>query len=109
MTVPILQSKRYQEENWTVSFVMPRTYTYEKIPEPGSSDITVIEEDSFQVASVRFRGRWKDEIFKGHELRLKHWIEGKGEYKFVRIIYAFYNGPMNPGFRRWNEIFLELK
>ena len=109
MTVPVIQTKDNEKEAWKVSFIMPNKFSAKSIPKPKNSEIRLNEMTPFKVGVVRFSGRWNDQVFQLQERLLRNWLKAEGFSKPMRIIYAFYNGPMTPGIFRRNEILLILE
>ena len=109
MTVPVIQFKGSKEDEWKISFVMPEKFSYKDIPKPENSEIKLNEMEGVKVVAVRFSGSWDDIEFKRQETLLRNWLEAEGYVNPLRLIYAFYNGPMTPSIFRRNEILIELE
>ena len=109
MTVPVMQFKGSKEDEWNISFVMPKKFSYKNIPKPENSEIKLNEMKGVKVAAVRFSGSWDDIEFKRQETLLRNWLEAEGYVNPLRLIYAFYNDPMTPSIFRRNEILMELE
>ena len=109
MTVPVMQFKGSNEDEWKISFVMPKKFSYKDIPKPENSEIKLNEIKGVKVVAVRFSGSWDDIEFKRQETLLRNWLEAEGYVNPLRLIYAFYNGPMTPSIFRRNEILIELE
>ena len=109
MTVPVIQFKGSKEDEWKISFVMPKKFSYKNIPKPENSEIKLSEMKGVKVGAVRFSGSWDDIEFKRQETLLRNWLEAEGYVNPLRLIYAFYNGPMTPSIFRRNEILIELE
>ena len=109
MTVPVMQFKGSKEDEWKISFVMPKKFSYKNIPKPENSEIKLNEMEGVKVAAVRFSGSWDDIEFKRQETLLRNWLEAEGHVNPLRLIYAFYNDPMTPSIFRRNEILMELE
>ena len=109
MTVPVMQFKGNKEDEWKISFVMPKKFSYKNIPKPENSAIKINEMKGIKVAVVRFSGSWDDVEFERQETLLRNWLETEGYFNPLGLIYAFYNDPMTPSIFRRNEILIELE
>lgn len=114
MTAPVLQypqeaySLTKKEITWTVSFVMPQTYTLDTLPKPNNSEIKIVPVPSKRFVVIRFSGLASDDSIKDHLDRLilyvtEHKIKVRGE-----PLFAFYNPPWTLPILRRNEIMLEI-
>lgn len=95
-------------ESWTVSFVMPRSWTLETLPRPNDSRISLRPVPGKRFVVIRYSGlAHADKIDrKTAELEgyaAKHALRASGP-----PLLAFYNPPWTPPFMRRNEIMLEL-
>lgn len=94
--------------SWTIAFVLPDGYTASSAPSPTASNVTVRDVAARRVASIRFPGRFQNEIAEMKRQSLADWLEAraighKGDWQF-----AGYNPPWTiPALRR-NEILVSV-
>jgi effector-binding domain-containing protein len=106
MTAPVGQ--RRIQEKWSVSFMMPASYTIETLPEPEDQNITLRQVPARQMASVRYSGFWSEERYLRYKSELELWIKEKGLTIVGDPIWARYNPPFTPWFLRRNEILIPI-
>jgi hypothetical protein len=107
MTVPILQAKS-QNNIWTLSFVMPHTYTLKTLPTPSNSDVKLREIPAKRFAVIQFSGMWTQSNLDKRLVELQKFIESKNLTTLSKPVYAFFNPPWTPWFMRRNEIMIEI-
>jgi hypothetical protein len=106
MTAPVTQQA--EGDAWTVSFVMPKSWTLDTLPAPTDSRVSLKPIPARRYVAITFSGRAGDASIEVRTAELRryaadHKLETKGE-----PLLAFYNPPWTlPLFRR-NEIMLEL-
>lgn len=108
MTAPVMMTKD-QNNNGTMSFVIPKKVVQGGIPEPTNASIELGTIQRGNFATIRFfrshdRARQADALKK-----LKAWITKEKLTAIGEPIYAFYNPPWTPEFMRTNEIWLRVK
>jgi hypothetical protein len=115
MTAPVITSERVDmtapviSDSETMSFVMPKDYTMDTIPEPLDPQVRIRELPARKVATVRFKGRAGERsVEQETELLLceakKAGLTTVGDPFLMR-----YNSPFTPGFLRRNEVGIEVR
>jgi hypothetical protein len=107
MTVPILQAKS-QNNTWTLSFVMPHTYTLKTLPTPSNSEVKLREIPAKRFTVIQFSGMWTQSNLDKRLVELQKFIESKNLTTLSKPVYAFFNPPWTPWFMRRNEIMIEI-
>jgi len=106
MTAPV--GKRRVQEKWSVSFMMPASYTLETLPEPEDPNITLRQVPARRMASVRYSGFWSEKRYLKYKSKLVSWIRERGLSIVGEAIWARYNPPFTPWFLRRNEILIPI-
>jgi len=106
MTAPVGQ--RRGQEKWSVSFMMPASYTLETLPEPEDPNITLRQVPARRMASVRYSGFWSEKRYLKYKSKLVSWIRERGLSIVGEAIWARYNPPFTPWFLRRNEILIPV-
>ena len=106
MTAPVGQQRL--QEKWTVSFMMPASYTLKTLPEPEDPKVTLCQVPARRIASVRYSGFWSEQNYLRYKLELESWIKEKGFTSVGDPIWARYNPPFTPWFLRRNEILIPI-
>ena len=110
MTVPVIQEKTKDNKYWKTLFFMPKIFSSSNAPNPLSENITIKKIPKIRVAVIKFNGSPSQNNLKEKGELLESWITGLGiGYDINKIRYAFYHGPMTPGFLRKNEVQIPLK
>lgn len=104
MTAPVVMS---MGDSASMYFVMPGSYTRDRLPKPGSPDVQIVEEREKTLAVIRFGGYASDKKIANHcrelEVLLKqNGIASKGSFMFMG-----YNAPWDALNRR-NEVAIEV-
>jgi hypothetical protein len=107
MTAPVGQEK--VGDRYRITFVMPRKYTLENLPQPTDERILLREEPARTVAAIRYTGFWSRSRYDVHERRLREWIQRRGLDSVGEPVWARYDPPFMPWFLRRNEILIELR
>jgi hypothetical protein len=107
MTAPVGQ-QRLPGDKWAVSFMMPRAYTMETLPEPINPKVTLRQVPGRRIAAVRYSGFWSAKGYLRNKLKLEQWIEENGFKAVGEPIWARYNSPFTPWFLRRNEILMPI-
>jgi hypothetical protein len=107
MTAPVGQ-QRVQERSWSVSFMMPSSYTLETLPEPEDPKVTLRQVPARPIAAVRYSGFWSEKGYRRNKSELESWIHEKGLKIVGDPIWARYNPPWTPWFLRRNEILIPV-
>jgi hypothetical protein len=108
MTAPVLQAQ--EPQGWSMSFVMPATYTVETLPPPLDDTITLHEVPAADVAVWRYSwGTSAEKITRLGDALLR-WIATQTGYEVVaQPRSARYNPPFTLPFFRRNEIHVDVR
>jgi effector-binding domain-containing protein len=106
MTAPVGQ--RRVQEKWTVSFMMPASYTLKILPEPEDPNITLRQVPARRMAAVLYSGFWSEKRYLRYKLELESWIQERGLTVVGDLIWARYNPPFTLWFLRRNEILIPI-
>jgi len=107
MTAPVGQ-QRVQERSWSVSFMMPSSYTLETLPKPEDPKVTLRQVPACRIAAVRYSGFWSEKGYLRNKSELESWIHERGLKIVGDPIWARYNPPWTPWFLRRNEILIPV-
>jgi hypothetical protein len=106
MTAPVGQQRL--QGKWTVSFMMPASYTLETLPKPEDAQVTLRQVPARRMAAVRYSGFWSEKNYLRYKLELESWIRDKGLTIVGDPLWARYNPPFTPWFLRRNEILIPV-
>jgi hypothetical protein len=107
MTTPVLAQK-YEGNKYLVSFVAPKEYTLETLPEPVSSDIHFRTMKAHRAAVIRFSGYLSNQTANIKTRELKNWLKKKRLEARGDFISCQYNPPWILGIFRRNEIMVRI-
>jgi hypothetical protein len=107
MTTPVLQEAT-DNDQFTISFVMPSEYSMKTIPKPNTEKITLREVPSRTLGVIQFSGLWTSGKAKKYTETLRKSLEGNGYTPQSKVEFARYNPPWTPPWMRRNEIWIEL-
>ena len=77
MTAPVLINSQ-AKDIWTMSFILPSTYTPETTPKPLNPLIKIYQRPKMEFAVVRFRGRLSEESKRIQNKKLRAWAKSAG-------------------------------
>ena len=106
MTAPVMQEKYMCK--WKVRFVMPITYSLERLPKPNSKEVSLIPVPANHFAVIRFSGLADDASIKQNTQELEGYIFSDNLKMIGKPILAFYNPPWTIPFLRRNEVMIEV-
>jgi len=106
MTAPVGQQQ--VGKRWTVSFMMPASYTLETLPKPLDPTVTLRLVPARKLAAVRYSGFWSEEGYLQNKAALESWIKQRGQTPVGEPIWARYNAPFSLWFMRRNEVLIEI-
>lgn len=106
MTVPVRQVP--SKNGWAVSFVVPRSFYRDGIPQPTNSKVHVREVPAGRVAAFRYRGLWNSSAFQAQSQKLLEGLQAAGIRPVGEVFSAVYNPPLTPPFLRRNEVLVQL-
>jgi len=107
MTAPVGQQR--VQEKWAVSFMMPKAYTLDSLPQPTDASVTLRQVPAQRMAAVQYSGFWSEENYLSHKLELESWIRSIGLASSGNAIWARYNAPLTPWFLRRNEVLIPVE
>lgn len=107
MTAPVTQTM--SGDTWTVRFIMPSSYSLDRLPKPSGADVRLVELPAARRAAIRFSGWWSDALFEEKNAALLAWMAAKGLEAEGTPTLAYYNDPFTPGFLRRNEVLYDVK
>ncbi len=108
MTAPVTQQS--DGESYRIAFVMPASYTLDRLPEPNDASIALREEPARGVAAIRYRGTWSQARYERHLGELRAWIAAQGLVPTgAPPVWARYDPPFMPWFLRRNEVLIEVE
>lgn len=104
MTAPVLMENK--GEGWTMSFVLPETYTLQTAPQPADDSLSLEERKNIKYAVLRFNGLFKESSFSEKSKDLQGWMLKNNLKPSGPALRAGYNPPWTiPPLRR-NEILI---
>lgn len=106
MTSPVGQEKR--DGKWSVSFMMPASFTLETTPVPKDPTVTIRQVPERYIAAVRYSGIWSEKGYRRNLEKLQEWVQRSSLRAVGEPIWARYNPPFMPWFLRRNEILLPV-
>ena len=106
MTTPVTQDRVGEE--YRVRFMMPSAYRGESLPTPNDSRVTISEVGPQLLAAIRYGGRWTSRGYEEHLAKLTDALESAGRRAVGEPIWARYDPPWTPWFRRRNEVLVAV-
>lgn len=106
MTAPVSQQE--SSDGWSVSFMMPASYSMQNIPVPEDADVKIREITAYRAAVIRYSGSWKQKKYLAKLKLLQDWITAQGFKPIAEPVFARYNAPITPWFMRRNEIVIPI-
>ena len=107
MTAPVSQEKK--DNQWRITFMMPREYSLETLPEPLDDRVKLAEEPGRLMAAVRYSGIWSEDGYEENKALLEEFIEKRGLVKKGPAVWARYDPPFMPWFLRRNEVLIPIE
>jgi len=107
MTVPVMQ-KSTGNNKWNVSFVVPKKFNLQNVPQPENQNVKIINNQNLKVIVITFSGLFSDANIKEKETKLRNYIRDKGLKIEEPAIYAGYNAPWTLWFLKRNEVLFKL-
>ncbi len=108
MTAPVLQEPK-RGRSWVVSFVMPAEYTMETLPEPGDPSVRLSERPGQLMMAIRYAGGWRRSLFERNRRTLEEAVNREGFVATGPAVFARYDPPFTPWFRRRNEVLIPVE
>jgi hypothetical protein len=106
MTSPVIQDR--VGGDYRVRFMMPTSYTGDSLPTPKDSRVTISEVGPRLLAAIRYGGRWSRGGYERHLAILSEALERAGHTVVGEPIWARYDPPWTPWFRRHNEVLIAI-
>lgn len=107
MTVPVIQKQN--QDNWTMSFILPEKYNFERPPEALDPAIRLSRLEPRLIAAVEYSGSNDMDRMNEHKNILERWLAKHPEYKANGAVYwAQYDAPFVIPFLKRNEAMLEI-
>ena len=106
MTAPVGQQGT--QGQWTVSFMMPASYTLATLPQPDDPKISLRPVPPRRMAAVRYSGFWSEKKYLRYREKLESWIQEESLTIVGDPVWARYNPPFTPWFLRRNEILIPV-
>jgi len=106
MTTPVTQDR--VGDAYRVRFMMPSDHTADSLPIPNDSRVTITEVGTQLLAAIRYGGRWSRSGYEQHLAKLTAAIESAGRTAVGEPIWARYDPPWTPWFRRRNEVLIAI-
>jgi hypothetical protein len=107
MTVPVAQTP--EGDTWTVSFMMPASYTKDTLPTPRTDAIRFVEAPASRQVVERFSGLPGTANLAERAEALRAWAEGEGLTITAGPHYYFYDAPMTLPWNRRNEVAFTIR
>ena len=107
MTSPVINE--IDAEEMTISFVMPREFDCETLPDPNDPSLVLKEIPARKVAAVTFSGTVNPQMIEEKKQELLGWLQREGVEVVGQAELARYNPPFLPGFVKRNEILIEVE
>lgn len=107
MTAPVGQQR--VEEQWAVSFMMPKSYTLSTLPQPKDPSVVLRQVPAQKMAVVRYSGTWSEKNYSRHKSELEAWVRKNGLTTSGSEMWARYNAPFTPWFLRRNEVLIPVE
>lgn len=113
MTAPVLQTPAEPVgvsatvasiSGWDVSFIMPAEYKRSMLPAANEPRIRFSDVPAHRVAVISFTGFWTDANLQEHQDQLLAFLARRHLTPVSAAIYAFYDPPWTPWFRRTIEV-----
>jgi len=106
MTTPVHMD--INDNQSSMSFVMPATYTLDNLPKPNDKNITINTSTEEYVAAIQFGGYANDNQIKKYVTKLKSALKAKGIAYYGNFRFLGYNAPYQ-FLGRKNEIIVSVR
>lgn len=104
MTVPVMQESANKQDQWNISFLLPKSFTLENAPKPKDERIKLIQTKQETLVAITFSGFWSEKNMQKHKNILDEFVK-KEDLKVKKgQVFAFYNSPFTLPFFRKNEV-----
>lgn len=106
MTAPVIAENNNNE--WSISFVMPKEFTIETLPVPNNQDIKITALPKEKFAVIVFSGLIRESSYDKKVHLLNEFIKKKKLTPLSTIQIARYNPPWTLPFFRRNELLIKI-
>ncbi|MDG2252885.1 MAG: heme-binding protein [Methylophilaceae bacterium] len=107
MTAPILAEEKNNQ--WLISFVMPKEYSFKTIPKPNNPKITLINLPKEKFAVIVFSGLVRESSYDEKIELLNDFVKKQKLKTLGSVQIARYNPPWTLPFFRRNEIMIKVQ
>lgn len=107
MTAPVVATT--DGDSQIISFVMPKSYTFETLPTPTDSRVKIVKIPAKKYAVMRFSWYRTDARVKSMQEKLLSTLSRDGVVSQGKAAYAGYNAPGTPPWMTRNEVLVEVK
>lgn len=107
MTTPVTQTG--SDQQWTVQFMMPTTYTMDTLPKPKDARIRFVTTKPKRMIVLRFSGLSTTGALAGRADELRAWAKANGRTIAGQPQYMFYDAPFTLPWNRRNEVAFGLE
>lgn len=107
MTAPVIQ-ETISENKHLVSFVLPDSVSIDDIPVPANAKLSTKVIKSHDVAAIKYRGSWREQLVNQYAAKLKKGIAKANLESRGSIYVARFDPPWRPWFLRHNEVLIDL-
>lgn len=109
MTTPVLLEEKNKDKEWTMSFILPPTFSISNSPLPEDKRISLYERPVHLIASISYAGINNEEKIIEHSTILIKWLKKRPWYiPLSNFQTAQFDGPLTIPFFRKNEIHIEV-
>lgn len=108
MTAPVLQES-VSNNRHLVSFVMPKNFRIEDLPNPTNSPVTIKPVPAHQAAVIKFSGSWNQQLLNKKTEQIFAAVRREGLQPIGEPYFARFDPPWKPGFLRRNEVLLMVE
>jgi len=107
MTAPVLAEGKNNE--WLISFVMPKEYSMETLPKPNNTAVKLIVQPKERYAVVVFSGLVRESSYDEKASLLDRFVKTQGLSSVGSLLIARYNPPWTLPFFRRNELMVKVR
>jgi len=111
MTAPVVVEKKgaSEQQQWTLYFVMPKSYRMDSLPKPNNPQVQIKEIKNKKVAVIRFSGWVDEDKLADRTVELQTWMKQEQLIAIGDPQLARYNPPWTLPWWRRNEVFIPVQ
>lgn len=111
MTAPVVVEKKgaSEQQQWTLYFVMPKSYRMDNLPKPNNPQVQIKEIKNKKVAVIRFSGWVDEDKLADRTAELQTWMKQEQLIAIGDPQLARYNPPWTLPWWRRNEVFIPVQ